>query len=96
MVLAQSMQTLDHPTVRLLFDRQGHSLSEGVEVKMQDQPHNVALHSLSETGTTLGEQAFNADGTPTDPVLKPHFVQLEELLAAGLAVDDVAMAHTQR
>ena len=87
------------PTLQMyeLTARNVHPEQRPGEVYLQNTTHESLMQAKPGWASSrLGEQAFNPDGTPTDSVLKPHFVRLDELLAAGLAVDDVAMAHSQR
>jgi hypothetical protein len=56
-VVGQSPKERDRPVVRLLFDRAAKPLGEGLEVRMHEQPAYVELHSIPETGASLGERA---------------------------------------
>jgi len=57
-VVGSSPRKRDRPVVRLLFGRDARPLGEGTEVKLQDQPDTVEVHTLPEIGGSLVEQAF--------------------------------------
>lgn len=56
-VVAQAPNKRNRPLVRLLYDRTAKHLGQGVEIKLQDEPDTVELHTLPDIGLSLDEQA---------------------------------------
>jgi hypothetical protein len=58
-VVAQASTRRNRPVVRLLYDRNAHTVGAGFEIRMHEQADTVELQRLPQDGRSLDEQAHS-------------------------------------